>query len=306
MIQTSLLVSDYLSYTKDNSNANREKGKRRIAHYYQKICAMMDNHTVEKTRYIDQKASQRSYLFMRDYLANGCRSIASKYSSGYVPMVHVPDTEQWQAMKVYASSSTVPTHFHIFEESGSPYFEVWPLPSADLSVGFEIVYAGYLDPLYFPSDVTGGVGNTVALSAGSQTVTGTGTSFTSSMVGLSIKPANGKFWYPIRAYASATSLTLVNSFEETTLSGSDYTIAEVTLLPQEAVYTPVYFATAEFYGPVDKDLAQYYQSMAEDDVRMLQERYSAKTTGRVTPGIPVGSSRRRLDPYYPTSPIIRL
>lgn len=71
-------------------------------------------------------------------------------------------------------------------------------------------------------DVTVG---TVAISGGSTTVTGTGTAFTSSMIGFYLQVSTSNDWYKITAVASTTSLTIEVPYVSTTNStGLTYTI----------------------------------------------------------------------------------
>lgn len=66
---------------------------------------------------------------------------------------------------------------------------------------------------------------TVSISNDSKTVTGSGTTWTSAMVGRSI--LLGELWYEITAFGSVTSLTIARGFSGATLSGSTYRIATV-------------------------------------------------------------------------------
>lgn len=66
---------------------------------------------------------------------------------------------------------------------------------------------------------------TIAVNNGSTTVTGTGTSWDSSMIGYGII-IRGR-WFYITAVASATSLTIDSKFDNVSISGQQYSIADV-------------------------------------------------------------------------------
>lgn len=66
---------------------------------------------------------------------------------------------------------------------------------------------------------------TVALTVGSTTVTGTGTTFTAGMVGRYLNVGN--FWYEIASFTSATVIDLTNSWRGNATSGTEYIIADI-------------------------------------------------------------------------------
>lgn len=68
---------------------------------------------------------------------------------------------------------------------------------------------------------------TVTVTEGSRTVTGSGTTFTSAMVGRYFKLNNQEETYKIISYTSGTSITIDVPFVETTTSGASYTIFKV-------------------------------------------------------------------------------
>lgn len=83
---------------------------------------------------------------------------------------------------------------------------------------------GYARTVNMPIDGTSATAGTVAVTNGSTTVTGTGTNFTSAMVGGGFIKTGDTASYKITAVASTTSLTLGSSYSGTTSSGSAYTI----------------------------------------------------------------------------------
>lgn len=69
---------------------------------------------------------------------------------------------------------------------------------------------------------------TISLTQGSATVTGSGTTFTSAMVGRRILPSGSTRSYKITAYSSSTSITIESVYEGSTISGVSYSIAKDT------------------------------------------------------------------------------
>ncbi len=65
---------------------------------------------------------------------------------------------------------------------------------------------------------------TVAVTAGSPTVTGTGTVFAASHVGMKFRSGSDIPWYDVLTQDSATQLTLAQNYQGTTASGNTYTL----------------------------------------------------------------------------------
>lgn len=65
---------------------------------------------------------------------------------------------------------------------------------------------------------------TVTATNGSATVTGSGTVWTSAMIGRKIRVASGQPYYVIKSVGSTTSIILATVFQETTATGATYTI----------------------------------------------------------------------------------
>lgn len=97
---------------------------------------------------------------------------------------------------------------------------------------------------------------TVNESGGGSIVTGSGTTFTASMVGRYINitdttAANGGdgFWYEIGGYINATTISLVKPYEGTAISAGSatYTIGQCSVIPEAYDVAVVYRSTALYW-----------------------------------------------------------
>jgi hypothetical protein len=79
---------------------------------------------------------------------------------------------------------------------------------------------------------------TITLTNGSATVTGSGTTFTSGMVGRQLK-VNG-FIFTISAFASTTSITIDETWLGATAAGNSYTIVTAYITPTETDFHAYY------------------------------------------------------------------
>lgn len=134
-------------------------------------------------------------------------------------------------------------------------FGIYPTPGDVYTV---TLVGNYLPQRMSAEDYNDG---TVSVSQNSQTVTGSGTTFTSNMVGRWFCEANSDGdaignWYKISAFGSTTSLTLQSFFEESSLSASNYVIGESPEIPEEAQEFIPYKAAASYYATVRKDPEQ--------------------------------------------------
>lgn len=299
MITTNEMLDEYEQLTRDSGSTNTTRGKRLLKHHYNFCLAACASHLIERTRYGNITASTDTLLLPRNYMIGGLKSARVLDGTSWEPLGIITSLDMWHALTERAATGT-PTHCTVINEQGNVHLELYPTPATSVTDGLEIVYDGYHPPLLFPTDYTAG---TVSISAGGTAVTGSGTTFTAAMVNRFIKPTDSNYWYEIKTYSSTTSLTLLNAYDETIASGSSYTIAEVSRLPQEFVMSPVYGAVADYYRPTNGEKAKEYDVLYARDLQLMQMRFQSKTKGRVSRGRPVGRIDHRIPRNYPREAI---
>ncbi len=222
-----------LTVTKDSSTANTTLMKALVNEHHMQVCGIRDWAFLEKERTGASVASQQKYRLPVDY----GRLLSFWTVVGGV--VYHPDEvltkEKWDALNATSVSSDITTDFIILED----YIHLWPIPSST-SVTLHLLYRR--NPVEMSQDdyTTGTVTNT----AGSRTVTGTGTTFTEAMEGRFIRIAGT--WYEIEDFTSATSITLTE-YTIKGCSGEATKIGEVPIIPED-------FQDLLWKGPV----ADYY------------------------------------------------
>lgn len=295
-VKSSDLLNEYVTLSKDNSVENITRGKLRMQHYYTFLTSEANNYAVEKTKYGVTKAGQRSYLMMPDYYK--MKTVRVKVGSIWHPLTEIVSLDRWHEMTMLQSSSAQAYTYIIINENGNVHIELDPIPSADgdpEDPNLELIYEGYLDPLYFPPDYTTG---TVTAYGGDQTVTGVNTAWTSALVGRFLNI--GKWYYEIASVDSTTQLQLVNYYQESTATAQSYRIAELMRLPPEFSYTPLWGALKDYWRNGDKAKHDSYAQDYARELLMLQNKYQSKSKGSVTPGRPVNGYRRLYTPSnYP-------
>jgi len=291
-IPTITLLNDYLKYTQDSSSTNSDTGKRVINHYYAFLYAQADNYVDERTKFTDIKNGQRSYLLPNDYYK--MKRVRAKANSLWYNLRVVTNLDEWAEYTYRNIIGPIPYAYTLFNEQGNMHLELDIVPSADVTSGLEMVYEGYLNALSFPNIYTTG---TVTITHGSYVVTGVGTNWLSAgnLVGQSIQVTGSTTWYEIASVTDDTHLTLVALFQESTVTGSGYQIAELIRMPREFDYTPVWAAVADYWTITNIAHANPYTQKYQQELAFLEGKYKSKTTGSVSPG-------KRVAPIEPSWP----
>lgn len=298
MVKTSSIIAQYKRDTRNNSAENVAVGKEKIQFYYSSILRDCDNYVIEQIRYGKTKV-HRSYLLPPNYIK--IKTIRVYIGSTWYPVTEEPSLEQWQQRTMIQRSGSIPEKFHIFNTQGNLHFELDPIPVEEsLTRNLEITFEGTQDPLYFPDDYTEG---SVDVANGSASVSGNGTAFTQDMVGRFIQITNGKAWYEIRSVETPQSLTLTNSYQESSASSQNFTIAEMQRTPEEFHYTPLWGACWDYWLLSDKETSKQFEKRYAVDTLLIQQKYRNKSKGNVMPGVQIGGYHGSVPRNYPTTPL---
>lgn len=157
---------------------------------------------------------------------------------------------KWQQLNaILIQASAIPQFYFPRRDD----FGVWPIPQTSYSG--KLTYR-YRDRNLSVADYTEG---TISVTQSSGTITGSGTTFTSAMIGRWLEvtdtTAQGQgYWYRVTGYTSATSITVSPVWNAPTATGLSYRIGEVPAMPDELHVALSDGATADFYAGMRKDL----------------------------------------------------
>lgn len=210
-------------------------------------------------------------------------------SGNRTPLVEITDENEWNRLN-YSPQSGQP---HYIRWLTNDLFQIFPTPDANVTNGGEIKYLGKAKPLSQTDYSTG----TVAVTNGSDTIVGTGTTFSPAMVGRSFRLADGNddlTYYRISTYVDATHIKIENYFMGNTGSGLNYLIGEEPNIPRE--YHPAL---------LNNGLARYYRSRknrsdaqtAQDSFTITLEQAEADYSGFDTSNVIESKLRRPSDIY---------
>jgi len=227
-----------------------------------------------KSRYTDTEASTQYYQTPQDALR--IKGVSIKYNNGYLPCEEVADEQMWTYLNQVLRYSTTPRFFFV---RGNDEYGLYPIPSSVVTNGIKLVF----EPKHLflsQADYTTG---TITATNGSQTITGSGTTFTSAMVGRYLEATDGTDGnnYRISAYASATSLAIENYWQGTSGIGKTYRISEVMDLPAEFLESPVDYAMYRHYLKKDRRKAADFKALFQASLESARELYGVTTDGQV-------------------------
>lgn len=171
------------------------------------------------------------------------------------------DDDTWNLLKspqVNSSSDALSNHRILGND-----IQLYPTPATDNQM-LVMSYSRRIKDMTADDYSTG----TVTVNKGSATVAGSGTSFTSAMIGRFIN-LNG-YWYEISGFTSSTSITLLKPFQESSLTSVSFTVGELPRLPEHFQEALTYEATAFAYRKREQlDMAREYESLWRNALREM-------------------------------------
>lgn len=188
-----------------------------------------------------------------------------------------PSREMWDRLNMVTVSSDIPTWWYVFDGK----IGLFPKPSTSSNT-ITINGKRLVKDLTIADYTTGGVLTTVVDSA---TVTGTGTTWATSMAGRWLRITESDttnkgdgFWYEILSVQSTTSLTLVRPYKGTAITAGDaaYSISQFSLVPEQYQDLPIYGALRTYFTSVEPEQtkAQLYGGMYDAMYKSMVESYA--------------------------------
>lgn len=246
---------------------------------------------IEEPSTVSTLADTNSYDLPADFLR--LKEAYVTISNTRYLMEQVFDEQEWQFYQFGQATETQDILSKIFVRSGT--FEVYPTPATAGNI-ITLIHETTGKDLT-ADDYTTGVIQTLA--NGDETVTGSGTVFTSAMVGRWLKITNDGTWYKIASFTSSTSLELTKAYEGISISGGSeaYIIGQMPRTPDSTHHIPVYFALMQYYQGFKQNekKANYYRNLYELDLGRAKVTYKRRYSSKYIP-----STRRRMS--YPINP----
>jgi len=237
----------------------------------------------ERSQSVSTVASQQFYSLARNYgkLINTTVTIGT---TKYTPR-EIVSRAKWDELNQSTSASDTPEYFYVYNKQIGYY----PTPATSTASAITNNYqAVHID--LSVADYTTGTITTTLTSGLITTVTGSGTTWTSSMIGryIQIASATGgdNEWYEIATVPTTTTLTLTLPYNGTAISAGSatYMIGQMPIIPGDFHILSVYRACELYFsGPAfdEKRAATYKNLFREGLIRMQNELGSKSTSPRI-------------------------
>jgi len=227
-----------------------------------------------KARFTDLVADQQYYQLPED--GQKLKEVVASSGGWDVPLEQIPDEHAWRMLNMTTVTGQ-PTHYFIkgYDELG-----LFPIPGATITDGLELVFSPKHVELTQDDYVTG----TLAVTNGSQTVTGTGTTFTSKMEGQWLQVTDGTDgnWYRVSEFNSTTVLTLENFYQGTSGSSKTFRIGQVVDIPEEHQEAPSDYACyRHFLKRGDPVKADTFKTLFDAAIASAKDQYGSTTDSQV-------------------------
>lgn len=215
----------------------------------------------------------------------------------YVPE-RVFDEDYWQALKAGFPDDTSDFLQKIFVRRNT--VEFYPTP-ATAGNTFKMFLESSPKDLSQDDYVTGSI---TTLANESKAVTGSGTTWTSSMVGRVLKITSHPQEFEIASVESTTTLTLVQDYDGISISsGSEaYKIKEVMQIPESTHILPVYYANWHYYLGFKQSTskASEWKQLYKDGLKEAKGLYGKRFSSKYIPPTPSVYQARNVNPnLYP-------
>jgi len=243
--------------TKNTATANLSYLDQMANDDYRHLCALMDWPFLNRNRTVSTTASTQSVPMPYDCdLVREISVIPASSTIRYTPQ-RCPDRETWDVLNLRSYVSDIPEWY--FVENGLIY--LWPVPASSSNTVYVDQKCRVID--LSVADYT--TGTITSIANGGTAVVGSGTSWTSQMVGRYIRftysnTANtgDGLWYEIAAVPTSTTMTLARAYGGTSISAGSaaYTIGQMPLLPEAFHDLPWVYAAASYWQKESDKRAQ--------------------------------------------------
>src|SRR3990167_3930604 len=265
------LFENYQDHTSDTSAANLTIGKARINDTAKELLALHDWYFAEKTQTFTPTVNDYQYDLPYDF--SRMVAVTIELDDIHYTLEEVPSHDEWQRIHTFRDTftSNVPEFYHVTADS----VEIYPIPSSTASTATGKMY--YIKRV---ADMTADdyvTGTAVATNA-SASIVGTGTTWTTAMAGRFFKINSDARWYELSTFGSTTTFTLKKTFQGLTVTTTNYTIGEMSPIPED--YHPLlWYQPVATYWMMKKEPSQaaYYQALYDKGKREFFNKYSQRT-----------------------------
>lgn len=269
---------------------------------YKDVLQTLGRQVTEQQARTTLVAEQRNYQVPPDCLFP--KTVVLIDGNTQYPLTEEPSDEYWT---LFTQNNSVgrPERFHFRPRFGigGGIIQLDPIPSSDEYV-LELTFEATEKDLSKTKYTTG----TVSVTQGSAIATGSGTTFTSDMIGRYLRLSSDgtqRLPYRIKDVPAADQLTLENVYQADDASGKNYEIFEAFALPEDCHMLPIYFAEWHWWDSKGNSTrAAKFESQWKNGLSRAKKTHSLTTRdNRVNTSLPSLPFPEGLPSHFPGSVI---
>ena len=249
----------------DNDDTNKTLFKQLVNVGQHKLEATLGIYFTEETRTITTVTDAISGTSYQSYkLPENFRSLIEVFVTVGTTQYQghlIRDEDLWREMNSTTTQST--SDYLQFVYIKKDRIELYPIPSTakTMTIRYNVMGKDLTQDDYTTGTIT-------TLANAGTAVTGSGTTWTSSMAGRYFKINSDGEWYKISAFGTTTTLTLDSKYQGIAIAAGteNYTIGQMPSTPDDTHILPVYYALWHYFQGVRKNVEQ-----ARDYHRMWKE-----------------------------------
>lgn len=270
------IARDNTAGTSDQLNEDYNTG-------YHLFNAKLARYYTRKQQFTDILNGESIYQTPIDCLRiTGLTSLVGGTTNTYSwPLTEIRSEFQWREITSYRTANNWPAWYISL---GNDKFQVWPIPSQDVTNGFRLYYQPQDSDLSVEDVTSTSTSATVTVTNGETLVTATSGVFNQNMRGLSFQ-LNGVTdltWYEIVDVPTPDTLTLKSAFTGYTGSGQAWRVGQISIIPQEYVDAPMYYSLGNYFDSKgNSERAGYFRALFEKMQGDADTEYSSSQTGSV-------------------------
>lgn len=266
--------------TKNTATANLTQGDQWMNDFYTRLLAKRDWPFLHRLRTMTTVAS--TTFGNLPYDVDQVESIFVTVGTTRYNPKPAPSRKFWDELHYSVQTSDTPQWWFVYDGQ----LGLWPRPATagnTISLNCKIK----VRDLNIADYTTGTI---VTATNGDETITGSGSSWTAQMTGLSMRitystTANtgDGLWYEISSVASATSLELVRKYGGTSIAAGSaaYTMGMLPLLPEAFHDLPEMYGAYRYWTKENDDRATEFKNMLADGINTLFETYGVSDLSMV-------------------------
>jgi hypothetical protein len=276
------LTNTAVRLSRDTSSGTLTQLQQDMNQGYQLFNAKLSRYFSRKQQFTDIIENQGIYQTPIDCvrIIGMTVAISNTYQT---PVKEIRSEFEWRQIVAYPYASNWPAYYFMI---GNDELQLWPTPSQDVTNGLRFYYQQQDHFLSVDDIVSSDLSpvQTCTVTNGSVTVTSTGSTFTSQLVGLyfQVTGVTDNTWYEIVEVPTSSTLTLKSAFVGTSGASQSFRIGQIPIIPGEYHDALVNYALYLFFsGKGNETRGQQHLGLFNASVDDAIQQYSSSTEGNV-------------------------